>query len=219
MGVRKIPKNHRSVTGLVASSKNGGMSAFESTLERDLMIRLEFDLTIERFEEQPLIIKYYGADGLLRTYVPDILVRYRKDLERVRDLSPLLCEVKYRADLFANWKELKPKFKAARAYVKEVGWRFAIFTEYEIRTAYLNNAKFLLGYRNINVNYHQVRLLIDTLKELRVATPDELLLACFKDKWNRAELMPTLWYLLSTGQVGTDLHLPLTMNSEMWTLE
>jgi hypothetical protein len=56
MPVRKIPKNYRSVTGRFPSLKNNRSVAFESTLERDFYLSLEFDEGVESYEEQPLTI-------------------------------------------------------------------------------------------------------------------------------------------------------------------
>lgn len=73
MPVRKIPKNYLSVTGGFASRKNGRMLGFESPLERDYMILLEYDDLVERFEEQPVRVPagknempgliYFGPTG------------------------------------------------------------------------------------------------------------------------------------------------------------
>lgn len=43
MPVRKIPKNYRFLTGVSFGNKCVGKSSFESPLERDLQILLEFD--------------------------------------------------------------------------------------------------------------------------------------------------------------------------------
>ena len=37
MPVRTIPKNYRNLTGLVPNTRTSGMTAFESTLERDFL--------------------------------------------------------------------------------------------------------------------------------------------------------------------------------------
>jgi hypothetical protein len=63
MPVRKIPKNYRGVTGLVASELNAKQTAFESTLERDFMLLVEFDPNVLSYEEQPVRIDYLSADG------------------------------------------------------------------------------------------------------------------------------------------------------------
>ena len=44
--VRKIPKNHLVVTGGYSSRKNTEIDAFESTLEKDYFILLDFDETV-----------------------------------------------------------------------------------------------------------------------------------------------------------------------------
>lgn len=46
--VRKIGKNHRSITGALASSKAPPGSRYESALERDFYVRLDFDSRVAR---------------------------------------------------------------------------------------------------------------------------------------------------------------------------
>lgn len=146
MSVRKIPKNYRNITGQIATSDRTESKGFESGLERDFLILLDFDLTVVRFEEQPVTITYSDPEGKTRTYTPDALAFYRNDLPYVRPKRPRLFEVKYTEDLKKNWKELKPKFKAAFRYARECGWTFKIVTEKKIKSTYLDNAKFLRGY-------------------------------------------------------------------------
>jgi hypothetical protein len=117
MPVRKIPTNRRSLTGLVSSRKNDRMTGFESSLERDFLLLLDFDCTVERYEEQPVTIEYTDTAGKRPTYTPDVLIYYRQDLAGP-NTWPLLCEVKYRDDLVDNWKEIKPKIRASRAYAR-----------------------------------------------------------------------------------------------------
>ncbi len=192
---------------------------FESSLERDLLIQLDFDLNVARFEEQPLRVPFVDKAGRPHSYTPDILIFYRTDIVPAKGMPPVLAEVKYRQDLFANWKELKPKFIAARAFAREREWRFRILTEIEIRTPYLENAKFLRQYRRVESDWDRVHLLLDTLNELRATTPNALTLACFKDPMNRAELIPMLWKLVAQCRIGCDLNLPLTMETPIWTLD
>lgn len=217
MPVRKIPPNRRSLTGMVASRKNKRMIASESSLERDLLVRLEFDPVVERYEEQPVCIQYSDGEGHQRTYTPDVLVYYRVDI--LPGWSPLLCEVKYRAELFDKWKEIKPKVRAGRSYARQQGWRFKIFTEREIRTPYLENAKFLRSYRRVAVDEAQARLILDALSESIESDPDQLLTRIHQDPSKRAALLPTLWRLVSDGHIGIDLSQPLTMRHRLWDIQ
>ena len=218
MPVRKIPTNRRSLTGLVSSLKQQRMVGSESSLERDFYILLDFDLDIATYEEQPVRIEYCDADGRERTYTPDVLITYLDDFSTSKGRLPLLCEVKYREDLRLNWKDIKPKIRAGRAYAHERGWRFKIITECEVRTPYLENAKFLRQYQRVPTNWEHVDLLLATIRELREADPETLLLAIFKDRWNRAQLMPMLWQLVSNKMIGADLSQPVTMSSRIWAV-
>jgi hypothetical protein len=192
---------------------------FESSLERDLFTILNFDAGVASFEEQPLRIYFTDKQGSQHTYTPDVLIHYHPNVVTGEQNPPLLAEVKFRRDLFRDWKELKPKFKAARSFSREQGWqRFRIFTENEIRTPYLENAKFLRGFTRFEPAPDEVHILLNNLAALRTATPQSLLLACYKDPMRGAELMPTLWQLITLRHIGCDLDERLTMGSPIWTL-
>ncbi len=212
--VRRIGMSSRAMTGKVAEGWE-----FESSLERDFMEIVRFDVKIDRYSPQPLTIEYLDVEGTRRRYTPDGLIEYRHDLAPARDMKPLLCEVKYRADLLANWRELLPKFRAARKFCKQKNWTFRVFTERDIRTDYLTNVRFLYPYLNRYDDYAIVHMLIDKIYDLRETDPEALLVNLFRDKRNRAAALPMLWYLVATHQVGCDLDRPLNMKSRIWTME
>jgi hypothetical protein len=194
------------------------MTAFESSLERDLLLLLDFDPDVEFFEEQPVKITYHGDNGRCHTYTPDVLVHYHVDKTSASVRPPVLCEVKYRDDLRQHWREYKTKFKAARRYAKEHGWCFRLMTEREIRTPYLDNVKFLRHYRHINVDAGHFHMLLERLHALRETTPVELLAAVSNDAWDKGQLLSALWQLVALRQAGTDLSQPLTMHSRVWSI-
>lgn len=216
MPVRVVPKNYRSLTGLVPNPRTQSMTAFESSLERDFLLLLDFDPNVEFFEEQPVKIIYDDANGRRRTYTPDVLVRYRNDSPQAEHTKPLLCEVKYRDDLRQHWAEYRPKFRAAGRYARQQGWRFRLVTERHVRTPYLENVKFLRPYRTLPVNDSYRTQLLSTLGTLEATDPVSLLAAVFEDRWQQAQLLPMLWQLVATRQIGTDLEQPLTMHSGLW---
>jgi len=217
MPVRRVPKNYRNVTGITAAAKAEGQAAFESTLERDLLILLEFSPEVRRFEVQPVTLTWLDGDRE-RRYTPDALAHFRP--HGGTEPPPLLYEVKYRDELRADWTKLRPKFKAAVRFAKVQGWRFKLITEQEIRTPYFANARFLQPFvRQGPPAIEDMDLLDDALLELREADIDELLHAVCRDEWNRARLMPALWYLIGTFHFSTDLHVPLTMKSRLWNKE
>lgn len=214
MPVRKIPKNYRNVTGIAAHRKAIGQAMFESTLERDFLTLLEFNQAVARFEVQPLVIHWFDEFEKERTYTPDTLVYYHHNKQ-----PTTLYEVKYRSDLKKSWTELKPKFRAARLYAKNQNWRFKLVTEVEIRGTKLDNARFLLPYiKRAPTSEIDMDILDTAINQLVHTTPNKLLEYIYKDEWNRARLLPTLWYLIGTYQIGVDLNRPLTMSSSIWRL-
>jgi hypothetical protein len=212
MPIRKIPKNYSNVTGIAAHSKATGQAMFESTLERDFLMLLEFDKSVDSFEVQPVKLQWLNELNKNRSYTPDVLVYYKKGAQ-----TPTLFEVKYRSDINKNWGVLKPKFKAAIRFCKENGWKFKLITEVEIRTAYLESVKFLLPFvRQGASNEDDMMILDDKLLELKATTPKELISSIYSDEWNQAALLPTLWYLIGSRQIQIDLTSKITMSSKIW---
>lgn len=93
------------------------MVGVESTLERDFATLLEFDQGVVRYDSQPLRLDYSGPGGDARRGYPDFFVEYDERL----GLPPLLCDVKYRDELFERWVEYKPRLRAAMGYARERG--------------------------------------------------------------------------------------------------
>ena len=211
---------HRSPVRDVGMSTRSGifivptLGKYESSLERDLMEILRFDPCVEHFTPQPLTVEYFDSDGKLRGYTPDGLIHFKST--RASSEIPVLFEVKYRADFREHWTALMPKFRAAKAYCFDQGWRFEVFTEREIRTPYLNNVKFLWPYREQVLSADLPHRILQTLSDLDEADPDLLLCALCHDKKNRARMIPVLWHLIATGAIGCDLNAPLTMRSRIW---
>ncbi|HYQ92343.1 MAG TPA: TnsA endonuclease N-terminal domain-containing protein [Candidatus Competibacteraceae bacterium] len=218
MVARLIPKSYRSVTGRFASTKNQAPVSFESTLEKDFYLLLEFDGQVESFEEQPLTLTYLSAEGQTRRYTPDVLIRYRSDPSGQPLLPPTLCEVKYRRDLRDHWTEYKPKFRAAGRYVKQQGWCFRLVTEREIRTPRLNAIRFLRRYRYLRVEAGDIGQLLTALHRQPETTPEALLAAMGVDRGQQTYLITTLWHLVATERIGIDFSQPLTMQSRLWLI-
>ncbi len=238
MPVRKIKKNYRSVTGVMASRKTNRMVASESTLERDLFLQLEFDPLVESFEEQPLRLSYQMTSGKASTYTPDVacfLVSKAgaqiwngslfKDfyefspplrIYRLKSNSPLAVvgEVKFRHELFKKWQELKPKFKAARRRARENHARFRIFTEVEIRTTVLTNVKFLRAFRHRQANLDKQTEMLAVLSQSGETTPNALLeQLAGNDPPKIAGLIPVLWHLVANFKIDFDWRTNLNMRS------
>jgi hypothetical protein len=219
MPVRSIPKNARSLTGKILDSRRHTAVAFESALERDLYILLDFDPSVAHFEEQPVTIAYQDPVGVHRTYTPDVLVHYIPELRGPGDHRSVLYEIKYRDDLRTHWHAYRAKFKAARRYARSQGWVFRLITEREIRTPYLKNATFLRQYRFRGCDSRECQRILASLAGRGETEPETLLAWLSPNGGERARLLPVLWHLVAIRQVGADLTVPLTMNSRIWACE
>lgn len=207
MAVRKIGINSRSITGRHGRSGQ----QFESALERDFLDLMAFDLNVEGYETQPIKLRYEGSDGDSHPYTPDVLVRYRRDVLPARDMPHLLAEVKYRDEYRENFHDLKQRFRVAQRYAKEQGWRFRVFTEREIRTPYLKNARFLTPFRSHLADPVREALVLVYLATHPETTPKEVVDALGKDQMDRARFLPMLWKLVANFQIAADLSSPLGM--------
>lgn len=217
MPVRSIPRSYRSLTGKVNHARNHVAVAFESALERDFYLLLDFDATVASFEEQPVHIGYEHPMGSHRTYTPDVLVYYRAASALAQTPPPpTLYEVKYREELRAHWAEYKAKFKAAQRYARQQNWRFRLISEREIRTPYLKNVKFLREYRCRVVDRHDRDRLLAVLAEQGETDAQALLTRLSPTRAVYARLLPVLWHLVAVGQIGAQLAVPLTMRTALW---
>lgn len=119
--VRRSGKNFR---GYFPSRRLGRLVGWESLHERDAIRLVEYDPTVASYEEQPSEEIYYEVSGKARRYYPDLRVHYRNG--RVVDI-----EVKPRQKL--EDPRIEAKFKRIQKRYKELGRRFEIWTEREIR--------------------------------------------------------------------------------------
>ncbi|MBV2163527.1 MAG: Tn7 transposase TnsA N-terminal domain-containing protein [Comamonas sp.] len=105
------------------------------------MLLLQFDPTVDVYTPQPLTVGYRGIDGNMHRYTPDGLIEWRSDPR------PTLVEIKYREAFRGDWRRWRCLTRALVNFAEHRGWRFAIFTEQEIRTPFLENVRFLLPYK------------------------------------------------------------------------
>lgn len=203
--VRSIGVSGRSVTGIVPL-----MGRFESTLERDLMELVRFDRRVSSFLPQPVKIEYKGGAGEDRFYTPDGLITF---LESAPSQQPILYEVKYRENFREHWRTLLPKFRAAKSYCIQRGWRFEVYTEREIRTPYLDNVRFLWPFKNRHPDRLQRAKVVDVFESGNEISVSNLLGMLAAHPKQRGELIPVLWHLVANGDLYCDLNIPLSMTT------
>ncbi len=208
--MRKILPNNFSVTGHISSIKNNEFIEFESSLERDFIYLLEFNIEVKRYYEQPLKI-YYLDEGIEKYYVPDFFVEYW-------DGTKEIIEVKYVQELEEKHSELSIKFKAAELFCNENNIVFKIYNEHLIRTPLGWNAKFLNYYRypKFNLNLDEATMIRNRLNELSESTPATIIKDMANDESKQAELLYLLWHLIANYSITFDNNKKLSMNTLIW---
>ena len=213
MPIRAIPKNHLVVTGRHATSRvEGGSADFESTLEKEHMLLLDFDPRVVSYQPQPFRLPLSGG----RSYVPDLLVNYDADLSD----DPITCElveVKAQADLDKHAEDYREKFEAADAYCEERGWRFVIRTEHDIRTPRLQAVKFLKRYRNLEADPEREAQLLEAITRTGGrCTVTALLEAMASSLEDRVHFAAPLWRLVAVRHIQIDLDAMIQPDSVVW---
>lgn len=212
--VRKIGTTRRSLSGILAFRGETAIP-FESSLERDFLIRMAFNRQVLDVISQPVRLPFTAKTGREYPYTPDYLVYYRVGHSYEDSPKPLLVEVKYRADIKKHWSDWKNKFRAAHRYAKERDWAFHIYDESRIRGIVLDNIKFLERFKGMHIEPEDKAAILTTAQEQRSTTFNYLLARHYGGIY-RAEGVGHIWHLLATRQLDCDLTLPLNDMTELW---
>jgi hypothetical protein len=212
---RKIGPTKRSVSGRLAFRGETSLS-FESTLERDFLLKAEFSLSVLDVVPQPVAVPFRGVNGQSYTYTPDFLIYYRLGDRAYGDYpKPVLVEVKPEKEWRANWRKWLPKWKAAWRYAKAQGWEFHIHDESRIRDEALTNIRMLERYKRMQFDAEERVKVIDTVRTMGCTTADYLLARHFMGIY-RAEGISLIWHLLSVRQLDCDITQPLNQFTNLW---
>lgn len=206
MSTRKIKKSYISCTGYFASYKNKIQIAFESVLERDFYMLLEFDENVISYAEQPITINYEYKDGSKRRYTPDCLVTYKDGTEQY-------YEVKYINEI-RNDSELREKLDFLKSYFyDEYTLKFVIFTDEEIDKIYLNNLKFLYKFAFIPQDNEKIVKINRILNEVDKISVKELLNILSDKQMDQMKWLSYVWRYSFENIKVVNLYEKFTMNS------
>lgn len=129
-------RGQSSFSGWWWSSTTGAHVGFESWLERDQLMLLDFDPGVVAICSQPFRLSWRDADGTRRRHVPDFFAR-------LADGSGLVVDV--RADDRIGERDAAA-FEITRQVCEQVGWRFRRVGAVGPRL--LANLRWLAGYRH-----------------------------------------------------------------------
>lgn len=190
--VRELPsfKGQRNFTGWYWSATRSAHVGYESWLERDHVMRLDFDSQVTAVVSQPFRLSWRGpGDGRRVRHTPDYFVRRS-------DGSGLVVDV--RPDERIP-EEDAAKFAATAAACARVGWDFERVGELD--PVYGANLRWLAGYR-----HPRVLRSIDADALLKVFAQERGLLDGARAVGDPIAVLPVLYHLLWRQDLVTDLH-------------
>ncbi len=213
--VRKIGVTRRSTSGVYMFRKSIS-TPYESSLERDFIIRAEFFLYVAEVIPQPVEIPFVEPGGRKNTYTPDFLTLYRLGSNSLGEYTkPLLVEVKPSEEWRKHWRAWLPKWKAAYRFAKDNDWEFRIFDEDRIRDQVFKNINFLKRYKRMQFPEDISEWVVNGVLERGTMSLDYMISLFFREH-RRASGIAHIWHLLATRRITCDITRPLNNFTEMW---
>jgi len=191
--IRAFPsyRGQRNYPGLWWSATVGRHVGYESWLERDTAMLLDFDPQVVGFASQPFWLSW-PEDGRVRSHAPDWFARLDDGTGVVVDCRPA--------------KRMRPQdaavFQVTERACAEVGWRYRLVHDHD--PVWVSNVRWLGGYRHPR---HRDPTIAAALLE-RLQRPRGLLEAA-GEVGDPIGVLPVLYHLLWTGMVVVDLAVPL----------
>ena len=194
-----VYQRQRHMPGLWFSSAAGCLLEYESLLERDWMLLLDFDRGVQGVREQPLRL-CYRRGGRRASHVPDLLVWRAGGVE--------LCDVKSAERV--GEPGFQAQVRAMELACAEAGWGYRVLCEPDRQV--LVNVRWLAGFRECPVDPDGERERMLSVLAAGPALISELLVGACEPALARPVLMHLLW----TGRVLVDVGEPLGDESRVW---
>ncbi len=194
MPVRRFParRGQRHLSGLWWSATTGGHVGFESWLERDHLMALDYDPEVTGIASQPFWLHWADETGGRVSHAPDYFARREDGSAVVVDCRP--AERRKPADV--------EKFEATARACTLAGW------EYELRGAadpvVTANLRWLAGYRHPR---YEVPATAGVLRQV-LATGAPLMSGA-EAAGDPVATLPVLFHLLWRRVLAADLSVPL----------
>ena len=194
-----VYRRQRHMPGRWFSTTAGRFLEYESLLERDWMLLMDFDREVEGICGQPLRL-CYQLDGKLASHVPDLLVW--------RAGAPELCDVKSAERV--EGPVFQSQVAATGRACAEAGFGYRVLSEPDPQL--LVNVRWLAGFRGRPPDPDGERARMLSLLACGSCTVGELL----TDAREPALARPVLMHMLWVGVVLADLSAPLGEESVVW---
>ncbi len=192
-------QRQRHMPGLWFSTTAGRFLEYESLLERDWMLLVDFDREVDWICEQPLRLCYRKEDKPA-SHVPDLLVW--------RAGAPELCDVKSVERL--EDPEFLAQVEATVLACAEAGLGYRVLAEPDRQL--LVNVRWLAGFRERPADPDGERARMLSVLAAGASTVGELIVGARESMLARPVLMHLLW----AGEALADLSEPIGEDSLVW---
>lgn len=220
MNNRKIGYTYGSVSGHYPFRKESSI-AYESLLERDFLIMLEFNDSVSEVIGQPLSLIYENKNGKTVPYTPDFLVYFNESGTSLIRLKrkPLLIEVKPKDKLERNFCEYKYRFKQAIKYAQENDLIFKIYDESKIRTQYFKNIMFLKRYQKLDFDIEETNEIMSYLYAVGNNSIEYVLEYFCVTKEQKGIMLSHIYHLLYHKKILCNFNYLINMETQIWLNE
>jgi hypothetical protein len=185
-------KGQRHLSGRWWCATTSGHVGFESWLERDHVMLLDFDSTVVGIAAQPFWLSWPTASGSTIRHAPDYFARRADGSAVVVDCRPV--EQRGPGDL--------AKFETTGRVCTQLGWEYRLVGAVEPILA--GNVRWLSGHRHPRHHHPQVaQLLLEVF-----ATPTSLQVGA-QAAGDPIAVLPVLFHLLWCHELTTTLSVPL----------
>jgi TnsA-like endonuclease N terminal len=185
-------KGQRHLSGLWWSATTGGHVGFESWLERDHLMLLDFDPQVTGISSQPFWLRWLDEGGKAVAHVPDFFARRADGSAVVVDCRP--AERRKPADV--------EKFEATALACAQVGWDYRLAGAAD--PVVTSNVRWLAGYRHPR---HCVPGIRGALQRAFAAPAP--LMAGAEAAGHPVAVLPVLFHLLWRHELTAGLLVPL----------
>jgi hypothetical protein len=216
---RKLKPTRRSISGVYMFRGETDVM-FESALERDFIIRKEFNQSVVRVAAQPIQVPFIDCLGRPQVYTPDFLVEYAlEDRAWSQGVKSHLVEVKEESEWRENWRDWLPKWKAAYRFAKDHNWHFSIHDESRIRDVVFQNVHFLERFKRMRFDSGLSAEILYAIEGMGSTPVHYLLARFFMGQAKRAEGVAHIWHLLAMRRLDCDMTLPLGDFTTLWVTQ
>ena len=188
--VRSFPsyRGQRNFPGFYYAACTDRHVGFESWLERDEAMAMDFDPQVTAFAPQPFRLSWNGGQQKKGSHTPDFFARRRDGAGVVVDCRP-------QERIKDRDREL---FEATAEFCALIGWEYRLVTGHD--PVWLGNVRWLAGYRQRRyLNQSIAQRLVESFAE---PTP---LLHGASGVGDPIAVLPVLYHLLWIGLLWTDL--------------